>query len=57
MPVKKTKCGYKYGTKGKCYPTKEQAEKQGRGNQSITEQEEKQIEYFTKSKVFINMKL
>lgn len=30
MPVKKTKCGYKYGTKGKCYPTKEQAEKQGR---------------------------
>ena len=56
MPVKKTKCGYKYGTKGKCYPTKEQAEKQGRGNQSITEQE-KQIEYFTKSKVFISMKL
>lgn len=30
MPVKKTKCGYKYGTKGKCYPTKGQAEKQGR---------------------------
>ena len=43
MPVKKTKCGYKYGTKGKCYPTREQ--------------EEKQIKYFTKSEVFINMKL
>ena len=28
MPVKKTKCGYRYGTKGKCYPTREQAEKQ-----------------------------
>ena len=30
MPVHKVKGGYKYGTKGKVYPTKEQAEKQGR---------------------------
>ena len=30
MPVHKVKGGYKYGTTGKVYPTKEQAEKQGR---------------------------
>lgn len=30
MPVKKTKKGYKWGTKGKVYPTKKQAQKQGR---------------------------
>lgn len=30
MPVRKVKGGYRYGTKGKIYPTKEQAEKQGR---------------------------
>lgn len=30
MPVKKTKGGYKYGESGKTYPTREQAEKQGR---------------------------
>ena len=30
MPVHKTKGGYKYGKTGKTYPTKEQAEKQGR---------------------------
>ena len=30
MPVKKVKGGWKYGTKGKVYPTKKQAEKQGR---------------------------
>lgn len=30
MPVKKVKGGYKLGSKGKVYPTKEQAEKQGR---------------------------
>lgn len=30
MPVKKVKGGYKWGSKGKVYPTKEQAEKQGR---------------------------
>lgn len=30
MPVKKVKGGYKYGEKGKVYPTKAQAAKQGR---------------------------
>lgn len=30
MPVKKVKGGYKWGTVGKTYPTKAQAEKQGR---------------------------
>jgi hypothetical protein len=30
MPVRKTKGGFKYGNKGKTYPTKAQAEKQGR---------------------------
>lgn len=30
MPVKKVKGGYKYGSVGKVYPTKAQAEKQGR---------------------------
>ena len=30
MPVKKVKGGYKYGDTGKVYPTREQAEKQGR---------------------------
>jgi hypothetical protein len=30
MPVKKVSGGYKYGDKGKVYPTKKQAEKQGR---------------------------
>ena len=30
MPVRKIKGGYKWGTKGKVYPTKKQAEKQGR---------------------------
>ena len=30
MPVRKIKGGYKYGTVGKVYPTKAQAEKQGR---------------------------
>ena len=29
MPVRKVKGGYKYGTVGKVYPTKAQAEKQG----------------------------
>ena len=29
MPVKKVKGGWKYGTKGKVYPTKKQAVKQG----------------------------
>lgn len=30
MPVHKVKGGYQWGSKGKVYPTKEQAEKQGR---------------------------
>ena len=30
MPVKKVPGGYKWGDKGKVYPTKEQALKQGR---------------------------
>ena len=30
MPTKKVKGGYKWGTKGKVYPTKAQADKQGR---------------------------
>lgn len=30
MPVRKVKGGYKYGKVGKVYPTKAQAEKQGR---------------------------
>ena len=29
MPVRKVKGGYKYGTKGKVYKSKEKAEKQG----------------------------
>ena len=30
MPVHKVKGGYKWGSSGKVYPTKKQAEKQGR---------------------------
>ena len=30
MPVRKVKGGYQWGTSGKIYPTKEQAERQGR---------------------------
>ena len=30
MPVRKVKGGYKWGTSGKVYPTKAEAEKQGR---------------------------
>ena len=30
MPVRKVKGGYQWGTTGKVYPTKEQAERQGR---------------------------
>jgi len=30
MPVKKVKGGYQWGESGKVYPTREQAEKQGR---------------------------
>lgn len=30
MPIIKTKSGYKYGSSGKVYPTRAQAERQGR---------------------------
>lgn len=30
MPVKKVKGGYKWGSKGKVYPTKRKAEQQGK---------------------------
>lgn len=30
MPVRKVKGGYKYGEKGKVYPTRKEAERQGR---------------------------
>lgn len=30
MPVQKVKGGYKWGQSGKVYPTKQQAERQGR---------------------------
>jgi hypothetical protein len=30
VPVKKVKSGYKFGTSGKTYPTKKQAEKQSK---------------------------
>lgn len=30
MPVRKVKGGYRWGKTGKIYPTKEQAEKQGK---------------------------
>jgi hypothetical protein len=34
MPVHKVKGGWKWGTKGKVYPTKAQAERQGRAIQA-----------------------
>lgn len=30
MPTRKTKAGYKWGKSGKTYPTKKQADRQGR---------------------------
>jgi hypothetical protein len=30
MPTRKVKGGYKWGSKGKTYPTKKQADRQGR---------------------------
>ncbi|MBO7712388.1 MAG: hypothetical protein J6S85_02770 [Methanobrevibacter sp.] len=41
MPVRKVKGGYKYGTTGKVYPTKAQAEKQGRAIKASQEKEKK----------------
>ena len=34
MPTRKVKGGYKYGSKGKTYPTKAQADRQGRAIQA-----------------------
>jgi len=34
MPTRKVKGGYKYGSKGKTYPTKSQADRQGRAIQA-----------------------
>lgn len=34
MPVRKVKGGYQYGTHGKVYPKKEDAERQGRAIQA-----------------------
>lgn len=39
MPVRKVKGSYKYGTVGKTYPTKAQAEKQGRAIKASQERE------------------
>ena len=41
MPVHRTKGGYKYGKTGKIYPTKEQAEKQGRAIKASQAKEKK----------------
>ena len=41
MPVRKVKGGYKYGTTGKVYPTKAQAEKQGRAIKANQEREKR----------------
>lgn len=39
MPVHKVKGGYKWGTVGKTYPAKAQAEKQGRAIRASQEKE------------------
>ena len=41
MPVHKTKGGYKYVKTGNTYPTKEQAEKQGRAIKASQAKEKK----------------
>ena len=41
MPVKKVQGGYKYGEKGKVYPTREQAARQGRAIQANKHKEKK----------------
>lgn len=41
MPVRKVKGGWKYSSKGKVYPTKAKAEKQGRAIQSSGRKGEK----------------
>jgi hypothetical protein len=41
MPVKKVKGGYRYGETGKVYPTKEEAEKQGKAIRASQARERK----------------
>jgi len=41
MPVRKVKGGYKWGDKGKVYPSKEQALKQGRAIQASKKKRKK----------------
>ena len=41
MPINKVKGGYKYGTTGKVYPTKEQAEKQAAAIKILEKKEKK----------------
>ena len=43
MPVRKVKGGYKYGKVGKTYPTKAQAEKQGRAIRASQAKEGKEV--------------
>jgi len=41
MPVRKVKGGYKWGDKGKVYPSKDQALKQGRAIQASKKKRKK----------------
>lgn len=41
MPVRKVKGGYRYGETGKVYPTKEEAEKQGKAIRASQSKERK----------------
>ena len=41
MPIKKVKAGYKFGTSGKVYPTKNKAEKQAAAIYSSGQREKK----------------
>ena len=43
MPVRKVKGGYKYGTVGKVYPTKAQAEKQWSAIKASQAREDKKV--------------
>jgi hypothetical protein len=45
LPVKKTAGGYKYGSKGKTYKSKEKAEKQGRAIKASQSRRKKQGRY------------
>jgi hypothetical protein len=42
MPVRKVKGGYRYGETGKVYPTREQAEEQGRAIKASQARRKKQ---------------